>query len=426
MLTRVRRLVRKGVDLFPLTPLGVVVALASYAVLQRYGYRQRDLILFAVGALGLVLAALGLAVTLLGALLVYLSVRKQPSESALRIECNRWLETGFSVPSLWFVPFVTVVWSWREVRVEVRQRREGGRLHETVRGQRRGIEPRLVRRFEIGDAFGLARIAFENAQATEVRLYPSVGALRQVQVIRGLASGSDQSHIDGKAEGDPFDTRRYAPGDPIRFVLWKVFAKNRSLTVRTPERALSPLQHTVAYLVSGKGDEPAAGAARLAIDIGAFGTEWRIAADGAPEAVRSRDQALEVLARSATVSEQQSGAGLARFVDTAGSLGRLVVFVPPRPGPWMARVTGAVRALRGRVDFVVGTDGIARGSKLARLAARDDGGPDAVPLEDLLAVVRGLGAGASGARVVVVDRGSGHVYLPEQLTGGRRDLAVAS
>ncbi len=418
----VRFVVRMG-ELFPFTPLGLAVALASYTALQHYGYKQRDLFMFAVSALGLLLVALAVLTATVAAFVVFRSARSQSAATQLQLDCGRWSTTGFSVRSVWFVPFATVAWRWCGLRAEVRQERVRGRLNESVRATRRGMVSAVDRRFEVGDVFGLARFSFHARQVREVRLLPAVGALRQVAVIRGLSSGADVSDIDGKPEGDPFDTRRYAPGDPIRFILWKVFAKSRNLIVRTPERATSPVEHTVAYLVAGKGDEPAAAAARVAVDLGAFGNGWRIGADGMSSAPHSRAQALDLLSRSGALSEEFSGAGLARFVEDAGVLDRLVVFVPARPGPWLRKVAAAVRPLKGKVDFVVGTDGIARDSNWVRALSRtpqtQDGEP-AVPIDEVLKVVKALSGGPGGPRVVVIDRLTGQAYLPEKLPRGSR------
>jgi hypothetical protein len=323
---------------------------------------------------------------------------------------------------MWYLPFITIAWKWASPTAEVRQQRRGSRILEEVKPERRDAANAIERRFEVGDMFGLARFAFSVRETRSVRLLPHVGALRHMQVIQGLAAGADVYHSEGKPEGDPFDTRRYTAGDPIRFVLWKVFAKSRNLIVRTPERAVSSTHHTVAYLVAGDGDEPAAGAARVAVDGGALGAEWRIGADGSSRVAQSRDDALEVLTQSARTSESGSGAGLGPFVDKAGSVGRLVVFVPSRPGAWLPRVQAAVRELGGRVDFVVGTDGIKKSTKLGKLLSREaTGATRPVDSEELAKVVRSLGGGGQGGpRVVVLDRSTGYAYLPEHLTLGNK------
>ena len=66
--------------------------------------------------------------------------------------------------------------------------------------------------------------------------------------------------------------------------------------VRAPEQAISPARRTIAYLITGEGDEASAGVARAAIESGAFGSSWVFGADGTTEVARDRAQALEVLA----------------------------------------------------------------------------------------------------------------------------------
>jgi hypothetical protein len=244
--------------------------------------------------------------------------------------------------------------------------------------------------------------------------------------VRGMSGGSDISHPLGPAEGDRYDMRRYSPGDSIRFVLWKIYAKTRDLLIRTPEQAIAPAKQTLAYLVASDSDEAAAGAARVAVDVGAFGTDWKFGADGCSDIAESRDHALEVLVKSAGASAEQSGAGLGGFLShaTKGGLGRAIVFVPSKPGPWLQRVIAAAGGKPGqvgKVEFVVGTDGIDRAPKrswLARLALgkrRDDPtAPVARTTDaDLASVVRTLG----GARlnVLVVDRAAGQVFTQQHL-----------
>jgi hypothetical protein len=129
-----------------------------------------------------------------------------------------------------------------------------------------------------------------------------------------------------------------------------------------------------------------------------------------------------MLARSARATDEQAGAGLARFLERHAVSGasRVVVFVPPTPGPWLERVIAAAasRASARRIsgiDFVVCADGIERSPKrswLARVALtataakRASVGP--APTAELAKVVRSLGAARS--HVLVVDRKAGRVY----------------
>src|SRR5690606_29434953 len=257
---------------------------------------------------------------------------------------------------------------------------------------------------EVGDIFGISQIRMRLTEQRKVRFVPSVGQLKRVDVIRGMAGGEDISHPDGPPDGELYDLRHYSPGDPIRFVLWKVFARTRQLVVRAPERALSPVRQTCAYLVAGDGDEPAAGAARLAVEHGSFGTDWVLGADGSREDAPRKSQAVDLLARSAEVEERIGGKGLGEFLKrrSQGSIGRAVVFVPGRAGPWLDTVIEQSKQLGGRgsrIEFVVGTVGIIPAHRrrwLARVALRDapdpvtPGATAPVPTEQVAEVVRAL------------------------------------
>ena len=421
---RVRGWVVRARDLFPLTAAGLLAAGACLLAYLYYGRERLDHILLAAGVIGLALVGLATLVVLLAAVLVWRAARRAVPGDPLRAECGHLTTTGFSVPSLRWLPFVDVRWSWTAPRSEVVPRRERGRLLEQVKPTERDHFTEVERRFEVGEVFGFARLAFRVRQSRGGRFAPWVGGLEQVQVAQGMAGGDHISHPDGTPTGDFFDMRRYGAGDPIRFILWKVFAKTRDLMVRTPEMALSPDRRTVAYLVAGDGDEPAAGAARVAVDTGALGSSWVLGADGCSEAASSADEALEVLARSAGARPDDSGA-LASFLTRLdrGPATRAVVFVPGRPGPWIQRVTAAARTRAGqpaRLEFIVCTDGIAgrqRRSLLARAALAPAAAESLVAAqqEDLVAVVNALTA--TGASVLVVDRPGGRVVSGRSLRG---------
>ena len=421
LLQRLRTALRTAVDLFPLTPLGLLVLAGCAFALVGYGFRRTDLVLLVIGAVGLALGALAVLVVGATALGVYLVLRKRTGGETLRLECGYPTRTGFSISNLWYVPLVKVRWDWVAPEAKVTLIPLRRRLHEEIVPARRGVYDAIVRRVEVSDAFGLTRVAFKATEQRALRLAPSMGSLKQMHVVRSIAGGDNISHPAGPPEGERADMRHYAPGDPIKFVLWKVFARSRQLVVRTPERAISPVRQTVAYLVAGDGDEPAAGAARVAVDSGALGSEWVLGADGNDMLAKNAPHALEVLAKSAHASKEQQGAGLARFLTQAspgGTVGRAVVFVPATSGPWLDRVLAAVRARSSPnqalspVEFVVCADGITRRPKpslFARLAlAPESGVAGQAHAADVAKVVAALSS--SRSRVLIVDRLAGRVY----------------
>jgi hypothetical protein len=415
-LRRAISLGRRIVDLFPMTPLGLVTVTAAGFALRRYGIVRVDLLYLVIGAVGLGLAGLGLVTTVLAAIVVRRALGRVPQAAPLRLTCGVRVQTGLTLPSLWYLPLAGVRWSWTHPRGTVTPAPRWGKLEEEVRPTRRALEESLTRRVEVGDALALTRIAFLHREARAVKALPAPGALDRLVLARTVSGGEDTYDPLGTADGERLDLRAYAPGDPIRFVLWKVFARTRELVVRTPERALSPARRSVAYLVTGRGDEAAAGVARQAVETGALGTGFVLGADGVPATAESVDEALEVIARSA--SAEEGGAGLGSFLARVGKPGtRAIFFVPAFDGPWVDAVVAAARAHRssgrGTVQVLVCADGLDRRrapSPVRRIfvgGEADDAPPRAEDVARLFTALAG-----SGAEIRLVDRAGGRVYTP--------------
>ncbi|MFT4975636.1 MAG: hypothetical protein ACI8S6_001523, partial [Myxococcota bacterium] len=324
----------------------------------------------------------------------------------------------FHLPSLWWLPLVTTEWQWTSPPVTLTRSARAERIIPL----RRGRYDEVVRAVEVGDVFGLCSIRFTSRQPAALRFLPSTGGLRDMRVIQGLSGGDQIGHPEGEPVGDRMDMRRYGDGDPIRYVLWKVYARSRELMVRTPERAFSPSRQTIAYLVAGPGDAAAAGAARVAVESGAMGGDWRLGADGASQIADSSGPAIDLILRSAETTAATSGAGLQRFLDApeVGAGRRAMVFVPPRPGPWLDRVR-AVSSSSAKVEYLVCVDGLRRrrpgvlSGGLGRLLLRPAEGAEEADSDwqQLQSVLKALGQ--NGGQVMIVDRAAGAVYPATQL-----------
>lgn len=408
---KARRVLRRVADLFPITPLGLLVACGAGAALKWLAFPELDLVWLVVGfaALGLVAAAL-LAV-LVGTVGIKIATRAPRHGEVPRrtMETGSSLPTGFSAPSLFYLPLVQVDWSWEApegASVSLTKRR--GRLREQVLLARRGHVRGVRRRIVIQDAFGLARLAIRQLDPVELTVLPHAGKLGDSPLLVSHSGGDERPHPMGIDDGDRVELRRYAPGDPARFIHWKVFGRTRRLMVRMPERALSPARRTLAYQVAGPGDDASAAAARVAIELGTFGSDFRFGADGSAGDTARVDEAVEMIVRSAEARDS-GGAGLEPFVRRAEQSGpaSLVVFVPPCPGPWLAKVVAAVRPRAPRSRLVVTTDGIDADPKppLWRRALMLPGSREGTPSDELEQVIAALSA--TRAEVIVLDRKTG-------------------
>src|SRR5690606_22954252 len=148
-------------------------------------------------------------------------------------------------------------------------------------------------------------------------------------------------------------------GDPARFIHWKTYGRTRKLMVRVQERALSPAHRVAAFLIAGEGDEASAAAARMAIETGGLGVDYRFGADGHPAPQTSRRGALDAVVRSAS-HRGASARSLAAFVDSVEREGpaSLLLSGPPTPGEWTRLVADVARHRPGRARALIAVDGL--------------------------------------------------------------------
>ncbi|MEM6959018.1 MAG: DUF58 domain-containing protein, partial [Myxococcota bacterium] len=303
-----RRVLRRVRDGFPLRPLGLALLAFGTLALRFYAFERLDLVFLVVGYGSLALVGLALTFVLIAAFWVLRATRV---DAALvgDFETARPAPTGMRFPRLRLVPLVQVDW--------VCDAPKGLRLSPSADGERleafaRGEVQRLRRRFVIQDPLGLTRLAFHREQRAELKIVPHLGRLHLRDALTSLAGGEDRPHPRGSLEGDRVELRRYAPGDPARFIHWKIFARSRRLMVRMPERSLVETRRTLAYLVAGDGDEASSAVARVAVErvLGSAREEWRFAADGS-ESTDRRDEALAAILRS---RGEEGGVGLPAFL----------------------------------------------------------------------------------------------------------------
>ena len=404
-------------DVLPITWRGFFVALFSSLALWRFGYETLDLLLFVIGISGLVLVALS-SVAVVWATL---HLRRRIDGGGLgtrRLEAGSPIRTGFQVPALARAPLVKVGWQWLEPSgVECRIRPQNRRLSEEVVARRRGRVGAIRRRFMVGDAFGLTAVVWERSDPGPLSILPHVGRLKNMPVLQPMAAAEGLPHPMGVPEGDRMEIRRYVPGDSVRNILWKTFARTRQVNVRIPEKSVDRARKTVAYLLTGPGDEAAAAAARVALEGDLLGFGWLFGADGTAEPAESLEPALEAIARSGSYRENggrdaSPAAGLASFLDHQAIHGDMscVVFAPAHAGPWTSEALAVTRNFSGAVSFVLGTDGVAQPGPqpLWRRFLFTDEPLRGVTTDELSELLRTFSN--AGCTAQVVDRASGRTF----------------
>jgi len=425
---RLKAALTVGRDKFPLTARGVGLAASATLGLSWLGFGALDQVWYVSGLALLALLGLALVLVLAAALRVGFSVRRAeaaPSLTPHRIDTRSSCDTGYRFSSLRFWPLVDVrlsVLAPPHVTADSVARK--GLADERLRVDDHGELRAITRCLEIRDVFGLSGIKLVREGRVEVDVLPHAGALRSLPMLRSLAGGDDLPHPMGLLAGDRLDLRRYAPGDPARFIHWKVFARTQKLVVRVPERALARAHRVAAYLVSGARDGASAAVARVALEEGAFGDDFRFGADGTPTPTARVADALTAVCRSAQ-ARGEGGKGLAGFLESVEREGpvSLLLFVPAALGAEYEAVSSVVQRRARPPRVVIGVDGIEAVLRdpFWKRAAFLPSPTVRVPtrmLRDTVAAYRRL-----GAEVVIFDRESGRVLSEAHFTENRGEAA---
>ena len=338
-----------------------------------FGVPRVDYVVQMVAVLAMALVGGAVGVVLLGAYLTHRALNAQlQSKEPVVFEARRGFATVLQIPARAWLPFLEVSWTWEQPEgFDVEIARVENQIMENVESQQRAKTRTIVRRFSIEDSLGLAKVIMRRAESRNVRVLPWTGQLERSSMLRSLAQGDELPHPSGAPVGDRVDMRRYVPGDPLRLALWKVYARTRQLMVRMPERAIAPSVRVVAYLVATRGDEPAAAAAKVAVQGGLLGEDWVFGADGQTGFTSDPEEALEMIvdSKAAQGTELGEGAGLERFVREASQTepARIVVFAPGLDGPWLSSVVDVLKRHPGRSSCLLVTDGTRAEIKAHRL-----------------------------------------------------------
>jgi hypothetical protein len=414
---------------FPLTRTGVAFLLLFGLAVWFQGVLHLDLVLLVAGLAGILVIASLLLCTLAGATWLTWRSRRARTPGLLDLETATPQPTGYRVGYPRWIPFTVAQWQWvndgnGETAATITIEREGGELVEMAAPERRCIVERVVRRFAVRDLFGLCEIAWRRAETVSLRVLPERGMLAQMPPPAGMADGDDLSDVYAEPRGDRVEMRQYAPGDPLRMVLWKVYARTNRMMVRTPERSVAERRKGCAYLVASPNDDATAAVARIAIERGLLGDDWCFAADGVDRHATEREEALEVLARSGEAETAERDGNLGAFLSKMENEGYqfCILLLPPDPQAWAHAATQVTGTGILRMQILTGVEAVrperegapAWKARLSRWFLRPDGSPQ-YTLEDL----RQLASGTAGmaATAGVAERQTGHLF--QDILGGR-------
>ncbi len=306
----------KIVGWIPLTLRSILLIPILIWLRQSYGVARTDFVLLVLSEGGMFLISFSIFIVTLAALFLRFRTKKASDES-FQIETDQEFQTGFKIHKMDWIPFIKIETNWKKpIGIQASLRSSRGILSEEIIPSERGIEDKIIRELKVIDLFGLARIRFQESENRKIKIFPRLLNLQLKPIFKQFGGGDFISHPLGEPVGDRADLRRYVRGDPLKHILWKVYARTRKLMVREVERAISPEHKVFIYFVASPKDNVAASVTRTALEKGEFGSNFVFLADGGKNPTSNPQEAIEQLIHSIHV-RNQSAQKLKYFLDHA-------------------------------------------------------------------------------------------------------------
>ena len=400
----------------PMTRLGLVVLVGTYLSYTYWGRGASDFVV--VSATIGVGSIFCLSFISVGIAALSLKRRLDETEDENRVasvQVGTTLTDGFRFHRFRYWPVVQSSVTWvNPSTVNVALIADGPYWREAVQPRTRGRWQSIHRRFQVTDLFGLVRWSIDDVRTARIRVAPRAMTVDlKVTFLDGAEDG--YAHPHGAPIGDFIELRRYSPGDPLKNVLWKAYARTGKLFVRTPENALDVLPSTAAYFVAGSGDEASASVTRALLQERLLGDELLFAADGREDVAQTADTALDLVIDSAH-NEGIGGDGLLAFEKRMrrDRIDRCLLIVPNQEGPWMPAVAQFMAKAKFPPLVISALDKLPE-PRQTRLPSWLFKAPETegAAAQTIGAVARGMHS--LGCELRVVDGRSGKVLSPSQL-----------
>ena len=286
-------------DHIAITPLGTFSFLIGAWVYVRFGSEEQDFLLYMSGFAFAICTMIFMFLAYLERWRLKRELSHMDGVNAVKVEVAQDFLTGFSLPSIPLNPLFQTTVSWHKPTAkEYHLELFNGRLNELIKPRRRGKVVEIQRVFILEDLFGFTSLRWIERQKCDINVYPQSTPSHELRLSRPQ-QGEDFYDPIGEAHGDLIEMRRYEDGDPLKWVMWRIYARNRQLVVRSPERALSEKRDLVAYFLAHPSDESSASTARSYLEAGLLGEEYIFIADGCVGQARNKAQVMDHLLSSA-------------------------------------------------------------------------------------------------------------------------------
>ncbi len=190
-------------------------------------------------------------------------------------------------------------------------------VKDYLKFDRRGEFTQAGVAIRFGDILGLTRLEKFIPAAKNYAVHPQEVQIEPIAVMAASAQLGDVEHSNLERTGDLFDIRGYHPGDSLKRVLWKVYARSGNVVVRQPEPAIVP-EGEVAIFVAARAEDDCVAASAISYlkileeqnivyslsSLGHFG-----------ELAKTIEEAESNLINSANLAMHDNGQSFQRFLE---------------------------------------------------------------------------------------------------------------
>lgn len=347
-------------NLFPLTFGGVTLAIMIYYVWFREIGAHANQILYGAITILIFTWALLLLFTIGCSVLVYGMTRSRNKDAILECknEVGGHIDSSYAVYHPFFLPFISIETAISESSSFVRHETQSSLWQtEWLEPIARGRFENLHRKITVKDIFGLTSITFVMTQKVALEILPAMSKFEML-AFQTQATGDGYSHPEGDPKGELVEMRRYQAGDPLKLILWKVFARSRKLVVRAPEPAIVEQNDMFIYFISGQQDEASASIARSFLSFfGVDNSDLCFAADGSKRIATDKKDGINDIIDSVQ-HQSRGGEDLMTIAPLVAPhmMAHCFLLVPQKVAAWLDYVKKFIAQYGIQPVFIVSVD----------------------------------------------------------------------
>lgn len=250
---------------FPLTFRGIIVSGLVYFCLIFLGSSKSDLVASVIGALLLISLFTFLSIIIPSAFIIKRRLKLEnlgsPEKSISKTEGQIILSlSNFKVPPLFILKIERVFnasfGEYLPSSIKTKSLLCTGsfipsqNIMNSITFPHRGNFEQRYYNIELSDYFGLTKISWQVTSTLSYAVYPAERTIEPLPLLLASSVSGDLTSATDIRSGDLFDTKQYYPGDSLKRILWKVYARSEELIVRHPEAAIIPEGELVAYTIA--------------------------------------------------------------------------------------------------------------------------------------------------------------------------------